>query len=63
MSAWLSAAGRALDLGDGRASVIAGWDPDRTFWLCDVAPEGGVVEWRREQSERCGGAEVWHRAT
>ncbi|WP_052450629.1 hypothetical protein [Actinomyces polynesiensis] len=63
VSAWLSSAGRALDLGEGRASVIAGWDPDRAFWLCDVGPEDEVVEWRREQSERCGGAEVWHRAT
>lgn len=64
VSAWLSAAGRALDVGEGRASVIAGWDPDRTFWLRDVEPTGEIVQWQREQSERSGGAEeAWSRET
>lgn len=48
VSAWLSAAGRVLDLGEGRASMIAGWDPDRTFWLRDVVPVGGTLTWERE---------------
>ena len=60
LSAWgyLTTAGRALDLGDGRASVVAGWDPDRTFWLCDVTPVGDVVAWETDDS---GPDRLWRR--
>jgi hypothetical protein len=34
---YLATAGRAIDVGDGRATVLAGWDPDQTYWLRDVA--------------------------
>lgn len=37
---YLSSATRALDVDAGTASVIAGWDPDSTLWLTDVAHEG-----------------------
>ncbi|QAY74767.1 hypothetical protein ET445_16930 [Agromyces protaetiae] len=36
VAGYLAAAGRAIDLGDGRASVVAGWGPDETMWLRDV---------------------------
>lgn len=34
--AYLRTAGRALDLGDGTFTVLAGWEPDATYWLHDV---------------------------
>lgn len=44
---YLANAGRALVVDDDRASVIAGWDPDQTFWFTpDVRPVGDRVAWR-----------------
>lgn len=37
---YLTTAGRALEL-DGTATVLAGWDPDRTFWLTDAVRVAG----------------------
>ncbi|HWD61318.1 MAG TPA: hypothetical protein VG369_02390 [Humibacter sp.] len=57
-AAYLGAAGRALPVSDDVASVIAGWDPDQTYWLCDVQQETSGIEawtevedgeWRRPQ--------------
>ncbi|WP_202565735.1 hypothetical protein [Agreia sp. COWG] len=36
-AAYLTAAGDAIPVGDGAASVIAGWAPDETYWLTDAA--------------------------
>jgi hypothetical protein len=36
VAGYLSAAGRVLDLGDGTATMIAGFNPDHTFWLRDA---------------------------
>ena len=37
----------ALDV-EGGATVLAGWDPDATFWLADVLePAGEPVAWER----------------
>jgi len=45
---YLGNATRALQVDDGTASVIAGWDPDSTFWLTDVAREDGPRQaWNR----------------
>lgn len=46
---YLGLAGRALEVDADTASVIAGWDPDSTFWLTDVAREweGPRQYWRR----------------
>ena len=48
---YLSSAGRALHLDEEWASVIAGWDPDRTIWLTDVVRETGSPRqhWHRPQ--------------
>ena len=50
---YLSCAGRAIAVEDGTASVIAGWDPDRTIWLADVVRETGDPRrvWRRSMQE------------
>jgi hypothetical protein len=45
---YLATAGRALDLGDG-ATLIAGWNPDQTFWLTDVlSTAGSPRSWHRD---------------
>lgn len=55
---YLTSAGRALDVGDGRASVMAGIDPDETIWF-------RPVEVDRERSEiwsvTPGETALWHR--
>ncbi len=49
---YLSAAGRALAVDADTATVIAGWDPDSTLWLTDVAREweGPRQAWRRDSN-------------
>lgn len=43
---YLSGAGLAIPVGEGTASVIAGWNPGATYWLSDKAqPVGEAVEW------------------
>lgn len=45
---YLELAGRALPLGDGRSTMIAGWDPDATFWLRgDPVSTGPSERWLR----------------
>ncbi|MFD1101829.1 hypothetical protein ACFQ23_06805 [Schaalia naturae] len=47
---YLRCAGAALDVDGARASTVAGWDPDRTFWLRDVGPAGRIAEWEPDGS-------------
>ncbi len=50
VAAYLAGAGRALAVDESRASVIAGWDPDTTFWLtntlvlADLLPQDWVLD-------------------
>ena len=45
VAGYLSAAGRALPVGDAR-TMLAGWEPDATWWLTDVLSSAGpVAEW------------------
>ncbi|WP_372698830.1 hypothetical protein [Arthrobacter sp. JSM 101049] len=45
VAGYLTTAGRPLDAGNGR-TILAGWDPDATYWLADVLrPAGDPVEW------------------
>lgn len=39
---YLTTAGRAIDLGDGRTSVLAGWAPDATVWFVPPAGRDGA---------------------
>jgi hypothetical protein len=56
---YLMTAGRALEVDDGRATVLAGWDPDATFWLNDVLRLAGPPtywqcddgDWRRSATD------------
>ncbi|GAA1934397.1 hypothetical protein GCM10009775_27910 [Microbacterium aoyamense] len=45
VGAYLRSATRLLEVGDGRASVIAGWDPDATFWFGRTLPAGPTEDW------------------
>jgi hypothetical protein len=45
VAGYLTTAGRALSVNDGR-TVLAGWDPDQTFWLTEVlAVSGPATNW------------------
>ena len=55
---YLTTAGRALAVNDARC-VLAGWDPDKTYWLADCPAGGGPpVRWIRDDSAYLG----WRRA-
>ncbi|MFJ5962037.1 hypothetical protein [Pseudarthrobacter oxydans] len=49
---YLHAAGRPLEVDLETATVIAGWDPDSTIWLTDVARDwsGPRQQWQRESN-------------
>jgi hypothetical protein len=45
---YLTTAGRALPMGDAARTVLAGWNPDETFWLTDaLVADGGPASWSR----------------
>lgn len=56
VAGYLAAATRLLDVGDGRASVIAGWNPDETFWFGRTLTSGSPQEWVRVDDEWCRAA-------
>ncbi|MFC4242384.1 2'-5' RNA ligase family protein [Gryllotalpicola reticulitermitis] len=45
VAAYLEAAGRALPVRSGAATVIAGWTPDQTYWLRDAPHAAGTSQW------------------
>ncbi|MBH0117029.1 hypothetical protein I6E52_09245 [Salinibacterium sp. NG253] len=50
LAAYLSAAGVVIPLDDGFASVIAGWNPDETYWFTDVVTHAGSdATWMRDE--------------
>lgn len=52
VSAYLAAAGTAIQVDAERASVIAGWEPDKTYWLTDkVAHTGNTALWVMDKSQ------------
>ena len=53
---YLRSAGRALPIDDEWASVLAGWDPDRTIWLTDVVRE---TEHPRQHWHRTQQGDAW----
>lgn len=51
VSAYLALAGRVIPIDDERASLIAGWSPDTTFWLSEPPRSDAPAEqWRRGDS-------------
>ena len=48
----LSTAGRALPVpGTDASTVLAGWDPDASWWLTDLFDLGQPTRWRRQDDE------------
>lgn len=58
MGGYLSTAGLAIPLDGGYATVLAGWEPDTTYWLRDVDPVPGT---RREWAQGRN-SQFWERA-
>ncbi|TFB90697.1 hypothetical protein E3O44_03680 [Cryobacterium algoricola] len=59
VAGYLTTAGRAIVVDDDRASVLAGWDPDQTYWFRDVATETATdQEWTYDR-----GPDVWTMAS
>lgn len=48
---YLRTAGRAVEVDGDRASVLAGWDPDRTFWFCRTHTDDELVTWEECEEE------------
>lgn len=52
VAGYLTTAGRAIPVDNDRMTVLAGWDPDQTHWLIDVArDESRIRLWLRDDSE------------
>ncbi|TFD93387.1 hypothetical protein E3T61_04650 [Cryobacterium lactosi] len=57
VAGYLATAGRTIQVDGDVASVLAGWDPDQTYWLTDVDHDHSTDQvWHRGESE-------WARAT
>jgi len=49
VAGYLSTAGIAIPAADGARTMLAGWDPDATWWLTDVLSFAGPPEdWRAD---------------
>jgi hypothetical protein len=56
---YLTAAGRALPVSKAAATMLAGWDPDLTYWLGDVlGPAVSASRWVKSESAPLGWAEA-----
>jgi hypothetical protein len=50
VSGYLAISGRPLSLDAGVSTFVAGWDPDKTYWLADMLESSGPsVEWEAMQ--------------
>ncbi|WP_207453593.1 hypothetical protein [Desertivibrio insolitus] len=48
LAGYLTTAGRGIPLTETHSTVLAGWDPDQTYWLRDVDPDASRAErWHR----------------
>ncbi|MDA3649745.1 hypothetical protein LZ318_33760 [Saccharopolyspora indica] len=50
VAGYLTTAGRALPAAGAR-TMLAGWDPDQTFWLTDALTVGPATAWHGEPGE------------
>lgn len=51
VAGYLTTAGRALPVADDVGTVLAGWDPDQSYWLGDVLEiAGDPVHWHRDEN-------------
>lgn len=61
VAGYLTTAGRAVPVDGDLATVLAGWDPGRTYWLTDVDDEPGSAQ-RWQQVLDAAGEPAWHPA-
>jgi hypothetical protein len=55
VAGYLTTAGVAIPVGDGARTMLAGWDPDATWWLTDVlSPTGPPEDWRADDQAPFG---------
>jgi hypothetical protein len=53
VAGYLATAGVVIPVGGGASTMLAGWDPDATWWLGDVLSRAGPPEeWREERPPR-----------
>ena len=45
VAGYLRTAGRALPTAGGATTVLAGWDPDKTWWLTDLEVASTSTRW------------------
>lgn len=50
VAGYVSTAGRALPV-DGACTMLAGWDPDQTFWLTGTLAVGPVTFWHGDPND------------
>ncbi|HEY6790868.1 MAG TPA: hypothetical protein VI365_26525 [Trebonia sp.] len=54
VAGYLATAGRAMAVGTAR-TLLAGWNPDETYWLTDVlTPDGQAQAWRNDSGAPLG---------
>jgi len=52
VAGYLATAGRAIAVTDDLSTVLAGWDPDQTYWLSDVVQNLATAQlWRRSEND------------
>lgn len=51
VAGYLSTAGLPVPVEHDLMTVLAGWNPDQTFWLTDVPHESAHRAWRYDQDE------------
>jgi hypothetical protein len=55
VAGYLSTAGRAIPVDEERSTVLAGWDPDSTYWLHDLSRDASTwSEWHLDRAD-----DVW----
>ncbi len=54
VAGYLEAAGRAIDVDTDTASVIAGWNPDETWWFVNLEHAGEPESWVRRSRDEFG---------
>jgi len=59
VAGYLSTAGMAVPVGGEACTMLAGWDPDATWWLTDaLSPAGPPEDWAADDSAPFGWTQV-----
>ncbi len=62
VAGYLATAGLAIPVGNGARTMLAGWDPDATWWINDVVSfTGPPRDWRRDERAPLGWTQAQRR--